>query len=82
MVVRIAASASIREYKTLPSGVRGEMQMIRHCLPDTVDPRGQKTKVRATRPVSAPRPPSFACFQPNSAWGDRISDGTASVRRL
>jgi hypothetical protein len=44
MVVRLAPSGWIREYKTLQSGVRGEMLAILHCFPDTVDPRGQKTR--------------------------------------
>ena len=44
MVGRIAPSGSIREYKTLASGVRGEMLSILHCFPDTVDPRGAEGK--------------------------------------
>jgi len=44
MVVRLAPSGSIREYKTLQSGVRGQMLAILHCFPDTVDPRGPKGK--------------------------------------
>jgi hypothetical protein len=44
MVVRLAPSGWIREYKTLQSGVRGEMLAILHCFPDTVDPRGPKGK--------------------------------------
>jgi hypothetical protein len=44
MVVRLAPSGSVREYKTLPGGVRGEMRTILYCFPDTVDPRGPKGK--------------------------------------
>jgi hypothetical protein len=44
MIVRLAPSGWIRESKTMPSGVRGEMLAILHCFPDTVDPRGPKGK--------------------------------------
>ena len=44
MVVRLAPSGSVREYKTLPGGVHGEMRTILYCFPDTVDPRGPKGK--------------------------------------
>ena len=44
MVVRLAPGGSIREYKMMPGGVRGEIQMILHCLPDSVDPRGPRAK--------------------------------------
>ena len=44
MIVGLAPSGWIRESKTMPSGVRGEMLAILHCCPDTVDPRGPKGK--------------------------------------